>query len=44
MSAAYEINVVLLIEVLDNNFAECVRDTAVILAPVDHVLFGVSWI
>lgn len=44
MGAAYQIDVVLLIEVFDDNFAEGVGDTTVIFAPVDHVLLGIGWV
>ena len=42
MSAANQVQVVLLIEILDNDLAERVADTAVILTPVYHVLFRIG--
>jgi len=42
VSAANQINVILLVEVLHDNFAERVTHTSVVFAPVDDVFLGVS--
>lgn len=42
MCTAYQVQVVLLIEVLYDDFAEGVGHAAIVLAPVDYVLFRIS--
>ena len=44
MCSAYQIDIILLVEVFDNYLAECVRDASVVLAPVNDVFFGVGGI
>ena len=44
MRAANQVQIVLLVEVLDDDLAERVADAAIVLAPVYHVLFGISWV
>ena len=44
MGSTDQVQIVLVIKVLDDNFSEGVRDAPVILAPVYHVFFRVSGI
>ena len=44
MSPTYQIYIVLLIEVFDNDLSECVGYSPVIFSPVYHILFWVCWV
>ena len=44
MSSADQVYVVLLVKVFDDDLAKCIRDTSVILTPVNYIFLRVSWI
>ena len=41
MSSANQVDVVLLIEILDNNFAKGVRNSAIVFTPINYIFFWV---
>ena len=41
MGSANEVDIVLVVKVFDNDLAECVGHTSVVLTPIDDILLGV---
>lgn len=44
MGSTDQIYTVLLVEISDNNLTKSVGNTSVILTPINHILFWVSWV